>query len=144
MYVREAHPQGEPTRSGRPAQVVPGGGGVGALPLAGTLEQRLEGAALASEMLGLTMTVVADGMDDAVNYAYGAWPDRLYLVGQDGLIRFAGQPGPRGFDPAALEAALRLLPAPEPSSAAAGPVVISGPSDGTEPKVIELPPRADE
>ena len=36
----------------------------------------------------------------------GALPDRLYLVGTDGTVAFQGDPGPWGFDPAALEAAI--------------------------------------
>ena len=38
--------------------------------------------------------------------AYGAWPDRLYLVGRDGRIAFQGGTGPFGFLPEELEAAI--------------------------------------
>ena len=38
-------------------------------------------------------------MDDKVNKAYAAWPDRLYVVGTDGKIAMMGEPGPRGFKP---------------------------------------------
>lgn len=56
--------------------------------------------------LNLPMPALVDGMDDAVNQAYQGHPDRLYLVGRDGRIRYAGERGPRGFDPDALEDAI--------------------------------------
>lgn len=49
---------------------------------------------------------VIDGIDDAVNTAYAAWPDRLYLVGTDGTITYKGGPGPFGFKPDELEEAI--------------------------------------
>ena len=36
-----------------------------------------------------------------------ALPDRLYLVGKDGKITYAGGRGPRGFKPDELEDAIR-------------------------------------
>ncbi len=38
-------------------------------------------------------------MDDAVNKAYSAWPDRIYVIGVDGKIALMGGQGPRGFAP---------------------------------------------
>lgn len=52
------------------------------------------------------MPAVVDGMDDAVNRAYQGHPDRLYLVGIDGKIQYAGERGPRGFDPDTWEQAI--------------------------------------
>ena len=53
------------------------------------------------------MPALVDGIDDAVNQAYAAWPDRLYLVGRDGNIAFHGFEGPMGFDTEALAEAIR-------------------------------------
>ena len=50
---------------------------------------------------------LVDGLDDAVNLAYAAHPDRLYLVGHDGNIAYHGFEGPMGFDVDQLEAAIR-------------------------------------
>jgi len=58
---------------------------------------------------------VVDGLDDGANLAYGAWPDRLFAIGADGDVAFRGEAGPRGFDPGALEAALKRIIAAGPS-----------------------------
>ena len=47
-----------------------------------------------------------DEMDDAVMRAYAAWPERLYLVGIDGRIVYAGGLGPFEFHPHELKAAI--------------------------------------
>jgi hypothetical protein len=52
------------------------------------------------------MATVVDELDNAVASAYGGWPDRLYLVGEDGRIAFQGGEGPFGFKPAELERAI--------------------------------------
>jgi hypothetical protein len=38
---------------------------------------------------------------------YMGWPDRLYLIGKDGRIAWKGDPGPAGFKPQQLEAAIQ-------------------------------------
>ena len=45
-------------------------------------------------------------MDDVANRSYGAWPDRLFLIGRDGKVRYHGGPGPNGFRPGELEGAI--------------------------------------
>jgi hypothetical protein len=72
--------------------------------------------------LGLDgIDAVVDRIDDAVNRAYGAWPDRLVLVGKDGRIAYVGRPGPEGFAPdelgKAIEAELARNAAGAPSEA---------------------------
>ncbi len=47
-----------------------------------------------------------DEMDDAVNEAYAATPTRLYLIGIDGRVVYAGGLGPFGFKPVELVAAI--------------------------------------
>jgi hypothetical protein len=54
------------------------------------------------------LKMLIDDMDDATAAAYAAWPDRLYLVGKDGKIAYAGGEGPRGFLPDELEDAIRV------------------------------------
>jgi hypothetical protein len=99
VYVREAHPiDGTMPMTGKGAPLVED-------PL--TLAERKEVATTCVNTLDLgKMTALVDDMEDSVNQAYGAWPDRLYLVGADGTVKFQGEPGPRGFDPEALAAAI--------------------------------------
>ncbi len=52
------------------------------------------------------MPAIVDRLDDRVNKAYAAQPDRFYLVGKDGKIAFAGARGPAGFRPDELEDAI--------------------------------------
>ena len=75
------------------------------------LESRTEIAEVCVVRLGIKLPAVVDRFDDATEKAYSGWPDRLYLIDRDGRIAYKSRPGPFGFEPAALEAALRgLLP----------------------------------
>lgn len=47
-----------------------------------------------------------DEVDDGVGTRYAAWPDRLYLIGKNGRIAYAGAAGPRGFKPEELAEAI--------------------------------------
>jgi hypothetical protein len=73
------------------------------------LEDRFAAAREGVARLGLTMPVLVDGMDDAVSEAFAAWPERIYVVGPDARIAFAGGPGPFEFDPDAAAGALASL-----------------------------------
>ena len=62
--------------------------------------------------LGIRFPALVDGMDNTVEQAYTGWPDRLYLIDREGRVVYKSRPGPFGFEPAGLEAAMRgLLPA---------------------------------
>jgi hypothetical protein len=69
-------------------------------------EERVEVATACALRLNIDMPVVIDPIDDRLASAYGALPDRLYLVGTDGRITFQGDEGPWGFNPQDLEAAI--------------------------------------
>jgi Iodothyronine deiodinase len=56
--------------------------------------------------LQMQMPMVFDHVDNAVASAYGGWPDRLYLIRQDGTIAYQGTEGPFGFKPRELESAI--------------------------------------
>ena len=57
----------------------------------------------------LSLPCVVDGMGDAAMQAYAAHPARLYLVGRDGRIAFAGRPASVALDPGTLDAALSAV-----------------------------------
>jgi hypothetical protein len=74
-----------------------------------TLEERRAIAHRCDIALGLApMTVLLDNMKNTAGAAYVGHPDRLYLVDKEGRISFVGEKGPRGFDPDALEDAIRV------------------------------------
>lgn len=56
----------------------------------------------------LSIPTVIDGMDNKVNEAYKAYPDRVFLVRTDGKLAVAAGRGPGGFKPA-LDATARWL-----------------------------------
>ena len=73
-----------------------------------TLEERRAVAQRCDIALGLApMKVLLDDMDNTAGSAYAGHPDRLYLVGKGGRISYAGDRGPRGFNPDELEDAIR-------------------------------------
>ena len=99
VYIREAHPeQGWVVSPNRDEGIL--------IDDPETAGERLEVAATCAINLQIRMPVVVDDVDDAIADAYGALPDRLYLIDKDGTVAFQGEPGPWGFDPAALEAAI--------------------------------------
>ncbi len=63
------------------------------------LPEREAAAREASARLGLTMPILVDGMENAASIAFAAGPERIYVVGRDGRIIYAGAPGLYGFDP---------------------------------------------
>ena len=100
VYIREAHA----IDSSSPL----GGGGMPIFEDPVSLEERRGVAQVCMTKLALEeMPALVDGIDDAVNLAYAAHPDRIYLVGRDGRIAYHGFEGPMGFDVDALEAAIR-------------------------------------
>lgn len=56
--------------------------------------------------LGITFPALVDGFDNRVEAAYTGWPDRLYLIAPGGRVLFKSKPGPFGFHPTDLAAAI--------------------------------------
>jgi type I thyroxine 5'-deiodinase len=67
--------------------------------------------------LGIELPAVVDEPDNRTERAYTGWPDRLYLIDRDGRVAYKSRPGPFGFEPSELEAALRRLGEPGRESA---------------------------
>ena len=74
-----------------------------------TIKERRKVAGMCETGLQYGIRTYVDEMDDAVMTAYAAWPERLYLVGQDGRVAYAGGPGPFGFILAELKNDISLL-----------------------------------
>lgn len=62
--------------------------------------ERCEVASKLLDDKSLTIPTIVDGMDNRVNKAYSAWPDRVFLVRKDGRLAVAAGRGPFGFKPA--------------------------------------------
>ena len=73
-----------------------------------TKDERRSVARTCGEKLDLApLRIVIDDLENTTADAYAAWPDRLYLVDKAGKIAYAGKPGPAGFKPEELDAAIR-------------------------------------
>jgi type I thyroxine 5'-deiodinase len=59
--------------------------------------------------LGIRFPALIDGIDNSVERLYTGWPDRLMLIDREGRLVYKSEPGPFGFEPSQLEAALRQL-----------------------------------
>lgn len=97
IYIREAHPTDGwyiGTHNIRDPQ---------------SIDERRRVAGECEVALQYGIRTYVDEMDDEVMKAYAAWPDRLYLIGLDGRVVYAGKPGPMGFQPSQLKKAMDAL-----------------------------------
>jgi hypothetical protein len=72
-------------------------------------EERVEVAGTCVRTLGIKFPAVIDGFDNTVEKAYTGWPDRIYLIDAKGRVAYKSRPGPFGFEPDELRAALKRL-----------------------------------
>ena len=75
-----------------------------------TLQEREAVAGSCVRKLGIKFPAVIDNIDNRTEQAYTGWPDRLYLIDREGKGAFKSKPGPFGFKPDQLEAAIKSLP----------------------------------
>lgn len=59
--------------------------------------------------LDISIPMLIDRITNEVERAYAALPDRLYLVDAGGKIAYRSEPGPWGFKPDELEAAITTV-----------------------------------
>ena len=59
--------------------------------------------------LGIEFPAVVDRFSNSTEQAYTGWPDRIYLIDGQGKVGFKSRPGPFGFKPEELRAALERL-----------------------------------
>ena len=71
-----------------------------------TIEERRAVAGECETALQYGIKTYVDEMDDHVSTTYAGWPTRLYLVGLDGEIVYAGGQGPMGMKPKELKLAI--------------------------------------
>jgi hypothetical protein len=73
-------------------------------------DQRAEIAGVCVRKLNLKFPAVLDEFGNSTERAYTGWPDRIYLIDAQGKIAYKSKPGPFGFKPDELAAALARLP----------------------------------
>ena len=74
-------------------------------------EERAFVAGACVRKLGIKFPAVLDGFDNTTEKNYTGWPDRLYLIDRNGKVAYKSRPGPFGFKPDELKAALvKIVP----------------------------------
>ena len=74
-------------------------------------DEREEVAQSCTIDLHISIPTVVDEMDNAIDEAYGAAPERLYLIGNDGRVVYHGGAGPHLFDLEELDEAIQKMEA---------------------------------
>ena len=91
VYVQEAHPtDGLQTESNLEAGIL--------FRQHQSFEERNEVAATCTLDLNIAVPVLVEELDNNVDEAYGAAPERLYLIDADGKVAYHGGAGPHFFD----------------------------------------------
>jgi len=104
VYVQEAHPtDGWQVESNIEENIL--------LHQHRNYEEREEAAQACAIGLQISLPTLVEEMDNAIDEAYGAAPERLYLIGKDGRVVYHGGAGPHFFDLDELDEALQNLEA---------------------------------
>ncbi len=95
VYIQEAHPtDGWQVESNLRDGIE--------VPQPTSFAERAVLARTCAERLCLTAPLMLDGMDNAADRAFGAWPERLYVIDAHGRIAYQGGKGAYDFKPAEL------------------------------------------
>ncbi len=68
-----------------------------------SVSERLDLAEMTCQRLSLALPAAVDDMEDGAEKAYAAWPDRMFVIDRQGIVRYASKHGPYGFRPPELE-----------------------------------------
>jgi type I thyroxine 5'-deiodinase len=90
VYIREAHALDEWVAESNTKEGV-------AVAQPDSVGGRCDAAQTMCARLDVTIPAVSDTLDDRVARLYGAWPDRLYVVDERGVVVHQGAVGPFGF-----------------------------------------------
>ena len=69
-----------------------------------TIEQRIAVANDFTQRFKYTVPFGIDEMNNAANDTYAAWPERLYVIDENGHISYKGGNGPFNYDPKEVRA----------------------------------------
>jgi thiol-disulfide isomerase/thioredoxin len=70
-------------------------------------DERASVAGACVRKLGIKIPALLDEFGNSTESAYTAWPDRIYLIDRNGKVAYKSKPGPFGFKPDQLQAAMR-------------------------------------
>jgi hypothetical protein len=70
-------------------------------------DERASVAGTCVRKLGIDVPALLDEFGNSTEGAYTAWPDRLYLIDRNGRVAYKSKPGPFGFVPGELKAAMQ-------------------------------------
>jgi len=84
--------------------------------------------------LGIKIPAVLDEFGNGTERAYTGWPDRIYLIDGQGRIAFKTKPGPFGFQPDLLSAALAKVAPPAVQAARYPRTGVQRGADGDSPR----------
>lgn len=99
MYITEAHPSDVWQMESNVKEKV-----VFASPKSEDERAFVAGACV--RKLGIKFPAVLDEFGNSTEQAYTGWPDRIYLIDGQGKVAYKSKPGPFGFKPDLLAAAL--------------------------------------
>jgi hypothetical protein len=78
-----------------------------------TIEERRKIARDFAKQFKVSLPILVDSLDDPMESAFAAWPDRIFVIDQQGKVAYKGAPGPSGFKVKNAEDALKKLLEPK-------------------------------
>lgn len=97
VYIKEAHPEDEWQMDSNEEEGV-------CYPQPKTTEQRLAIANDFVKRFEYPVPLLVDPIENLANAAYAGWPERFYILDEQGKIVYKGETGPFGFHPEEVEA----------------------------------------
>ena len=97
LYIKEAHPLDEWQMDSNVDEGV-------CYPQPPTTDQRVRIANDFVKRFHFEIPLVVDPIENPANQAYAGWPERFYILDEQGTIVYKGKPGPFGYHPEEVEA----------------------------------------
>lgn len=88
-------------------------------------EERAFVAGACVRKLGIQFPAVLDEFGNSTESAYTGWPDRIYLIDQNGRVAYKSKPGPFGFKSNELASALKAITERGPSTSTSLPTLLA-------------------
>jgi hypothetical protein len=113
LYIKEAHPLDEWQMTSNEKEDV-------CYPQPTTTAKRVAIANDFVKRFRYDVPLAIDPIENRANATYAGWPERFYIVDENGVIVYKGKPGPFGYHPEEVETWLaKRFPEAAPASRAA-------------------------